>query len=328
MKARILSEKVAVHSGSHDASPCIGELHAGDEITLGKTVSSEGRKWVGVALLDGRTGYVPASTEVLRVRTVALAQRSVGVQEAPIAGSRVKITLTKGERFAITGLLTRDGVKWLEVRSELGAVVGFAPAETRVRPIVGFYGKEDHVAFMVGVFTLGAFLAVPLLFGGMADLDYMASLPWSVASCAWFLVSFRRDGEISWPRAIPSALVLIIAAYAYNQSTGKPAFGPGGVVFFLVIVVCGYIGIIVSKLLPKRKGVKAAISDAMKPIGATQGGDKAAPVGQDYSASLGEIPDSELQGGRSLLETCPHCHTNVMFTTSRCPNCQRDRDAE
>ena len=117
------------------------------------------------------------------------------------------------------------------------------------KPVEGGMFKEaDYAAFMAGVFVVGGLIVLPLTYGQAVGLRYLAALPWSLGSCVVFLIAFRRDGSISWGRAIPAIIAIMVAGTVYNQSTGKPAFGAGGMLGFLLVMVCGYIGIGIGRL--------------------------------------------------------------------------------
>ena len=112
----------------------------------------------------------------------------------------------------------------------------------------GMFRETDYVPFMLGVFLIGGLIAVPLTYGAATGLGYFESLPWALGSCVVFLVAFRRNGTISWSRAIPAFGALMIGAGIYHESTGKPAFAVGGLLGFLLVVVCGYVGLGIGRM--------------------------------------------------------------------------------
>lgn len=115
------------------------------------------------------------------------------------------------------------------------------------------FKETDYIPFMLGVFIIGGLIGMPLTYGLGTGLSYFESLPWSLASCVVFLIAFRRDGTISWGRAILAIGAIIISTRIYSQSTGKPAFAAGGIVGFLLVMVCGYIGIGTGRIFKKMK---------------------------------------------------------------------------
>ena len=49
-------------------------------------------------------------------------------------------------------------------------------------------------------------------------------------------------------KAVPAIAAIMIGANVYNQSTGKPAFAAGGILGFLLVMVCGYVGIGIGRI--------------------------------------------------------------------------------
>ena len=112
----------------------------------------------------------------------------------------------------------------------------------------GMFKESDYGPFMAGVFVVGGLIGLPLTYGPAVGLGYLAALPWSLGSCVVFLIAFRRNGTLSWGRAIPAMIAITVAGTVYNESTGKPGFGAGGLLGFLLVMVCGYIGIGIGRL--------------------------------------------------------------------------------
>jgi hypothetical protein len=135
-------------------------------------------------------------------------------------------------------------------KNDAGESQGGASApDTRKRVEAGMFTESNYWAFMGGIFVVGGLVALPLTYGRMVELPYFAALPWSLASCLVFLIAFRKNGTISWGRAVPAMVALVVGGMAYSQSTGSPAFGAGGFLGFLLMFVCGYVGIGIASLL-------------------------------------------------------------------------------
>jgi hypothetical protein len=135
-----------------------------------------------------------------------------------------------------------------DVRAGQGTAAAAKPS-----PPGSMFAESDYLPFMLGIFVVGGFIGIPIVYGIATGLGYFESLPWSLLSCLVFLFAFRRNGTISWGRAIPAIVASMIAINAYNQNTGKPVFVAGGFIGFLLVMVCGYIGLGVGRLF-KRKG--------------------------------------------------------------------------
>ena len=115
----------------------------------------------------------------------------------------------------------------------------------------GMFKDTDYMPFMLGVFIIGGLIGMPLTYGLGTGLGYLDSLPWSLASCVVFLIAFRRNGTLSWGRAIPGIAAILIGAKVYNQSTGRPAFAAGGILGFVLVMVCGYVGIGIGRIFKR-----------------------------------------------------------------------------
>lgn len=115
----------------------------------------------------------------------------------------------------------------------------------------GMFKETDYVPFMLGVFLIGGLIGMPLTYGAGTGLGYFESLPWAFGSCVVFLIAFRRNGTIYWGRAIPAIAAIMIGANIYNKSTGKPAFAAGGVLGYLLVMVCGYVGLGIGRIFKR-----------------------------------------------------------------------------
>jgi len=134
MKVRVLDQKAFVYSAASLASEVVAEVRAGDEIDVGKTVRDGGATWVEAALPDGRSGYVPGSIKILRIRRVALSQRRVDVRAAPADDANLVMIFKQGDHFTLAGVVKNMGAQWIEIRSDAGQT-GYIPGATRIKEI-------------------------------------------------------------------------------------------------------------------------------------------------------------------------------------------------
>ena len=74
------------------------------------------------------------------------------------------------------------------------------------------FKETDYLPFMLGIFLIGGLIGMPLTYGASTGLGYFESLPWAFSSCMVFLIAFRRNGTISWGRAIPAFIAIIIVS--------------------------------------------------------------------------------------------------------------------
>ncbi|HBG60497.1 MAG: hypothetical protein A2Y03_10530 [Omnitrophica WOR_2 bacterium GWF2_38_59] len=254
MRVRVLDERADVYQQSNKESNVVGELRLGDEFTLGKVVKYKGAEWVASTMSDGTRGYVLGDIKVYCIREVILCQKNANVYQNPDSNSKVKMTLKKGEKLTLLNLINQNGSDWVEVRTEEGEV-GFISAETRVKNIASdeLFKEKDYKAFMTGVLIIGGLIGIPLIYGVGGGISYFESLPWSFVSCIVFLIAFRRNGTISWGRAVPAIICAMFLAKTYNESSGRPSFAAGGFFGILLVFACGYAGIGVDRLLKKTK---------------------------------------------------------------------------
>lgn len=125
-----------------------------------------------------------------------------------------------------------------------------------------FHTEAERGAFMWGVFLLGGFLAMPLLVGSSVGLSYVASLPWSAASCLGLLLAVRPNGEMAWGKYVLVVAGLAVIAVIVNTGTGSPAFiGGTGLGGFAIVWACGRAGVAIGK----RFGLDVAAEDATPP---------------------------------------------------------------
>jgi len=259
VRVRVLEEKAMVYSAPSLTSEVVGELHADDEITAGKAFRQGGSKWKEATLPSGVTGYI-GNIKVYEILEVDLNQKSVSVFHSPSESSRVTMTFKKRDRFTLLGPVKGQEKQWAKIRSASGEV-GFIPGATKIRLVISTFSGEgsgnpmfketEYVPFMLGVFLIGGLLGMPLTYGLILGLSYFQSLPWSLASCIVFLIMFRRNGTISWGRAIPAIFAVVMGANAYNQATGKPAFASSGFLGFVLVGGCGYVGIWIGRIFKK-----------------------------------------------------------------------------
>lgn len=116
----------------------------------------------------------------------------------------------------------------------------------------GMFGPGDYLPFIIGIIIFGGFGAIPFIWGKFLEMEYVEALPWALFSCIMYIISFRKDGSISWVRFIVAIIILNVAARMAIESEGGTGFAAGGFVGFIVIVLCGYVGIWISKIFRKR----------------------------------------------------------------------------
>ncbi|TES86790.1 MAG: hypothetical protein E3J89_01930 [Candidatus Aminicenantes bacterium] len=188
----------------------------------------------------------PALTELVAGNEVELGKttKKLGVQW-------VEVILPNGQHSYIPGDTMVEKITGeMFKQSDHMPVSAIATRETATR---GMFKDSDYTPFMLGVFIIGGLLVIPFTWGLGVGMGYFATLPWSIGSCIMYLIAFRRNGTISWGRAIPAIVTILIAARVYAQNTGKPTFAAGGILGLIVIIACGYTGIAIGRLGRRRE---------------------------------------------------------------------------
>jgi hypothetical protein len=85
-------------------------------------------------------------------------------------------------------------------------------------------------------------------------MTYGQALPWAIGACVVVLAAFRRNGTISWLRAAPAAAAIILAEVFLAKTDSAPALVAFAVFAVFAIMICGYIGIGVGRLV--RRGLE------------------------------------------------------------------------
>jgi len=113
------------------------------------------------------------------------------------------------------------------------------------------FDSADYVPFIQGVFILGGFLALPILLSQPAriNMTFGQALPWAIGACMVFLAGFRRNGTVSWLRAVPAAAAMILAVVFLAKTDSTPALVAFAVFAIFVFMICGYIGIGIGRLV-------------------------------------------------------------------------------
>lgn len=123
-----------------------------------------------------------------------------------------------------------------------------AAAET-----TGMFEEQDFIPYVCGTMLLGGLVVVPLIWGGMSDLDYTQALLPSLLSCGIFALSHDKRGNFLWGRFILMVLFMLFtilkAMAKAGPGAGKPMFMAGGVLGYLVMFGCGWAGIGVARLV-------------------------------------------------------------------------------
>lgn len=122
------------------------------------------------------------------------------------------------------------------------------------------FKKTEYTSFMFGVFILGGILVVPWLWGfgvllTYIGLRYIYIFPLSLILCVFIFIAFRRNGTISWIRAIPTGLIVFIIVPPFIMDLTKRTIPPVSDVIlgFAILILCGRLGVIFTRLIRRKQ---------------------------------------------------------------------------
>lgn len=132
MNARILDERVQLHSGPDSMSPAVGDLAAGDEVEIGAVKKAGSDTWVMVRKGAGLVGFMPAGTRIFLIKQAALNQPSVTAHMGPSGGSPVAGEYRRGEKFWLLGSVKEGDASWVRIRDKAG-IQSYIDGKTKIR---------------------------------------------------------------------------------------------------------------------------------------------------------------------------------------------------
>ncbi|HTV48433.1 MAG TPA: SH3 domain-containing protein [Phycisphaerae bacterium] len=103
VRLKMLDSEVSLRQNAGSLGAVIGTLRAGDEADVVGTQKAEGRKWVAVALSDGRRGFIAGDTRTQVFKNVILKSARTNVFAKPGDPSTIIREMVQGERFMILG---------------------------------------------------------------------------------------------------------------------------------------------------------------------------------------------------------------------------------
>jgi hypothetical protein len=172
---------------------------------------------------------------------------------------------------------------------------------------------------MFGVFVFGGLIAVPIIWGYFNDLPYERQVALSLVGCFVFAYAHTRNGAFSFGRFIVAfGFVLLLTLRAAAQHPGGvEAVIPAGILGFLVMGGCGWIGVGISRAVGISKAL--AMSD---------------PPGLTVQNNSGSPPQPRVETKTHLLDLkqlppevavqrwdCPKCGESTENTSYRCTKC-------
>lgn len=131
------------------------------------------------------------------------------------------------------------------------------PSATPTRPR-GMFHREDYWPYLFGVFVFGGLIAVPAVWSQFIDLSFGRLVAGSLVACAVFAYAHTEDGQFSFSSFfIGYALTLLISLRVAAQSDIGGGVIPGGLLGFLIMSGCGWLGIGLGRATGIAKALKA-----------------------------------------------------------------------
>ncbi|MCA9394695.1 MAG: hypothetical protein KC900_10855 [Candidatus Omnitrophica bacterium] len=164
--------------------------------------------------------------------------------------------------------------------------------------MAGMYRKADFIPYIAGTMIFGGLGAVPLIYAKLTGLGYQQALVPSLASCIVFLFAHDERGNFSFLRLIAGmALIYLTAARAAAKGNGQPFFIAGGVLGFVLMAGCGWLGIVIGRAVRGKQAVAREAEEEVKEA------EKAAEETAD-SVGVGKIveEDPDFEPGDSPFE--------------------------
>jgi hypothetical protein len=139
------------------------------------------------------------------------------------------------------------------------------------------FRRKDYWPYMFGMFIFGGLLVLPALLERVVDLGkgYDRNLALSVGFCTVFALAHKRNGKLSFINLIGGIALMIFASLQVAKKTGTIQIVIPGLLSFLLLWGCGWLGIIIARVL----GISKAL---VTPASQTE-------AALDYSVDMGGI---------------------------------------
>jgi hypothetical protein len=221
MNAAITGESVVVREQMDRVSHSIATLHIGDEFEAGHSIRGGGENWISVKLMNGQSGYIPATTEYFRYRPAKLDQDEVSVHSSPRFNSSVEAIIRKDNLFEVIGTAMMQDGMWVRVRTDK-KVVGFIDGKTRIGTMV--HPGDDYKKIVLELANNDIAQGAGMICTGAG----IALVIWVIAI---FLVANSNYQGTNWDQ------ILVIAAFI---SSRYMAIGAVPLVYGLYRMLSGF----------------------------------------------------------------------------------------
>ncbi|MBZ0166245.1 MAG: hypothetical protein K8I00_05510, partial [Candidatus Omnitrophica bacterium] len=130
--------------------------------------------------------------------------------------------------------------------------------------MAGVYREQDHIPYIIGTMVFGGLGVVPLVYGMLSKISYQDSLVPALVSCGIFLFAHDKRGNISFFRLIAGiafVMLTVMRASIHRGGSERPFFLAGGILGFVLMAGCGWLGIAIGRALRGKETVAAEIRE-------------------------------------------------------------------
>ena len=130
MKCR-LNENATLYSNPSLTAPTVVEVHAGDEIMVGKSVKRKGQNWHHVTLADGTVGYISPKTMVYEINPTTYSYQftSLDGDTVTFCGPSERSIVSQIREAALAGTLRIKGDEQYTRRLQMGTYCSESTSE-------------------------------------------------------------------------------------------------------------------------------------------------------------------------------------------------------
>jgi hypothetical protein len=132
VKVRIQDSTIPVYPSPEAAPDPLTSLSEGQEVEIGAVHRGTDGDYVAVTLPDGRSGYLPGSARILRLKEVTLLARQASIYASPTTSSPIIGEFRKGEKFHIGEVINKDTDPWVKTKTGTGQA-GYIPGNTKIK---------------------------------------------------------------------------------------------------------------------------------------------------------------------------------------------------
>lgn len=124
----------------------------------------------------------------------------------------------------------------------------------------GMFEEDDFIPYVLGVMILGGLVCIPVIWGQFNGVEYIKAVFPSLVSCGIFVYAHDKRGNFSFLKFFVGfffvMMIVMRSMVQYGSGGGKPFFVAGGVVGYVVMLACGWAGIVLARSFRHKTGEK------------------------------------------------------------------------